>query len=835
MDRRDFLKAGALVSASSLFEPGYVAAEAAGRNRIAIRLGTTETVKTRLAARELLSGLRKLFAGSEVTSTSGSSPVSGIALALKVEGSRFKGTEDYEITRTTEGASICAASEQALLYAVFDFLERQGMVFGIDGASLPIDRADALSLPEQGRPWMASPRFAVRGLLPWPDFLNCISIYNDEDFKTYFAAMLRMRFNMFGMHVYTQNDTNVMAESYLSFDFAGSGHRAALEDSTMSSWGYLPQRTSTFKMGAAEFFDHETFGSDATRLGADNWDIAARTTDMLRKAFNFAQELGIRTGIGFEPYQNPAEIARALPPEALSHPGGLIESRTGRDLLERRLADLLERYPMVDYVWLWQDEAANWDGRKKDVPLSTTPFTQAYDFLKRHAPQKRLVVAGWGGVARYFENLHQRLPEDIVFSALSDTLGWDPVNEAFGKLGSRERWPIPWIEDDPSMWFPQFRASRFEMDMKRAQDFGCQGMLGIHWRHRVIDPTATYFARAGWDANLTATAHYRNFSAAQASGERVEKLATLFDDCDRKRAISSTFLGTYDKAGFANHNDMTGDYSEAFNYSISEPELALLPLQQAMAERFRRLTAEAASPLERNRIGYFAGFVGFMVPYCDAFEMAHKLDAVLKQAVELRAAGKQDEARAAVTHHGVPMWLAMAPLVRQAMLDFQDIVATRNDLGQLASMQNKFVRIALERLRFSIKEFVDELPPEMDRAYASAIVPDTGIRPRLFIPTRPSLLKPAESLRIFIVAPGLVVSGLEEGGAVKLHTRRQGATQWQTSSAAHAGRDVYSAQLGPFAAGDGTIDYYASAPGTPEPLSDPPLAPVNVYTLNIVS
>ena len=343
----------------------------------------------------------------------------------------------------------------------------------------------------------------MRGLLPWPDFLNCISVYNEEDFKAYFAAMLRMRFNTFGMHVYTQNDPGPLAESYLSFDFAGSGHRSALEDTTMTSWGYLPQRTSTFKMGAAQFFDTETFGSDATRMGADNWDIASRTTAMLRTAFDFAGELGIRTGIGFEPYQNPAEIVRALPPEALSHPGGFIESSTAHDLLDRRLGDLLERYPMVDHVWLWQDENANWESRSKNVPLSITPFAQAHDFLRRHAPSKRLVLAGWGGVTRHFESLHHRLPEDMIFAALSDSLGWDPVNEAFGKLGSRERWPIPWIEDDPSMWFPQFRASRFQTDMKRAEDFGCQGMLGIHWRHRIIDPTATYLARASWDKQLT--------------------------------------------------------------------------------------------------------------------------------------------------------------------------------------------------------------------------------------------------------------------------------------------------------------------------------------------
>ncbi len=485
---------------------------------------------------------------------------------------------------------------------------------------------------------------------------------------------------------------------------------------------------------------------------------------------------------------------------------------------------------MVDYVWLWQDERSNWESRKKNVPLSIAPFVQAHDFLKRHAPQKRLVLAGWGGVTRNFEFLNQRLPEDIIFSALSDSLGWDPVNEAFGKLGGRERWPIPWIEDDPSMWLPQFRASRFQSDMKRAQDFACQGILGIHWRHRVVDPTATYLARACWDPELTAPNHYRSFCAAQASGERAEKLATLFDDCDRNHAISSTFLGAFDKEGFAIRNEIAGDYSEAFNYSETEPELAVLPKQREMADHFRRLASQATTALERERIGYFAGFVGLMVPYCDALETAHKLDAVLKHAVELRAANKLGNARAEVVQHGIPLWLAMAPDVRATMLEFQHIIATRNDLGQLASMQNKLVRIALERLRLSIKEFVDELPPEMEQSYESAIAPEQGMTPRLFIPTRPSLLKPGEELRIFIVAPGL-----EEGSAVTFHTRRQGASHWESIAALHAGRDVYAVHLGPFNVGDRGIEYYASAIAGSQLLCDPPEAPANVYMLNLLS
>src|SRR5262249_56442479 len=135
-------------------------------------------------------------------------------------------------------------------------------------------------------------------------------------------------------------------------------------------------------------------------------------------------------------------------------------------------------------------------------------------------------------------------------------------------------------------------------------------------------------------------------------------------------------------------------------------DLTVLAKQRETAARFRQLAGAAASPLERDRIGYFAGFVGFVVPYCDAYELAHKTDLVLKQAVDLRKAGSADQARALVAQQAVPLWLQMAPLVRQAMLEYQAVIATRNDQGQLASMQNKLVRISLERLRLSIKEFL---------------------------------------------------------------------------------------------------------------------------------
>jgi hypothetical protein len=828
MDRRDFVKSGALAAASGLVHIPRGLAQPSRPHRITVETQAVSSRKVRLAALELIVGLRSNNSAREIVESNGETSTGSVVLTLSIDRSSFKTEQDYEISASRNGAILKASGEQALLYAVFDFLERQGLVFGIDGTTVPIDRMPFM-LPAASQPWIGSPRFAVRGLLPWPDFLNCISVYNEEDFQSYFANMLRMRFNIFGMHVYTQNDP--LAESYLSFDFAGIGQRATLEDSTMTSWGYLPQKTSTYKMGAAQFYDGNMFGSDATRKATGNWDKAIRTAKMLRSAFRYASELGICTGIGFEPYQNPTEIVRALPPEALSCPGGFIESRTAHALLERRLGDLLERYPMVDYVWLWEDENANWESRKKNIPLSITPFAQAHDFLRRHAPNKKLVLAGWGGVTRNFQSLHQRLPGDIIFSALNDSLGWDPVNEAFGKLDGRERWPIPWLEDDPSMWLPQFRASRFEMDMKRAESFGCQGMLGIHWRSRIVDPTSTYFGRANWDATLTATKHYTVFSTTQASGDRGEKLASLFVDCDQGRQILSTFTGKYDVEGHAVTIETTPDYDQGFKYWQSPFKERLIASENHIAQNFLHLASGASSVTEKERLAYFSGFVNMTALYGETYNTAHQLGEVLAAATKSRNEGKLAAAKATILRDGVPLWLTMAAFARRTMLEYQSIISTRDEQGQLASMQNKFVRIALDRLRLSIGEFIGEFPEELDRGYIRAIAADVTAPSRVFIPTRPSILKAGEIVRLFIAAPS---NGNIQ--TVKLYTLVDGNASWNVQSAMHAGRNVFEATIGPFPIANKIVSYYVSATilGENGQHTAPLEAPNSVYTLNII-
>ena len=168
-------------------------------------------------------------------------------------------------------------------------------------------------MPDAGQPWTAAPTFPVRGLLPWPDFFNCISVYNREDWRAYLEAMVRMRFNTLGIHVYGQEDQ--WAESFLSFEYGGVGHLSHLDTTVSDRWGYLPQRTSRYGMSAAQYFDDEIFGANSTRRARGPWEAAELAQRDWREAFAYAEQLGIRTGVGFEPYRVPEEIRRACPPE----------------------------------------------------------------------------------------------------------------------------------------------------------------------------------------------------------------------------------------------------------------------------------------------------------------------------------------------------------------------------------------------------------------------------------------------------------------------------------------------------------------------------------------
>jgi len=871
IDRREFLQgSAALLGAGSVYPAEKIRASASGQEsnregtinngRLSMNFapGANQKVwilaaggagfQERLAGKELARGLRGLGLARAPIEATGSGAEAGtedIIFTLRVNMEAFQNPEAYEILHEPskgKGSRIrlTGATPQAVLYAVFDFLERQGVFFGLEGDAYPLHAARNLNLPPVNHPWQGEPRFKTRGLLPWPDFLNCITVYNREEHRAYLEAMLRMRFNTLGIHVYS--GSKQWTESFLSFEYAGVGHLAYTDTTATNRWGYIPEKTSNYGMGAPDYFAGEVFGSEATTHATSCWEDQRLAQQLWGETFQYARKLGIRTGVGFEPYQIPDEIYRAAPPEAYyatspnpKVPGPRLDPKSvaARDILEARLGNLLEAYPTVDYVWLWEDEAMNWASQKEKVPLAVTPYRQAYDFLKRHAPDKRLVISGWGGVVRHFAQFHQQLPQDVIFTSLNDNLGWDPVSEEYGKLGERERWPIPWLEDDPAMWLPQFHVHRGKRDLDLAGQFGCQGVLGIHWRNRMMNAGAGFQSRASWNRTVQPAEFFRDFAAVQAEGSRAQELADILTRTDRDRLILNSFTGKI-VDGHHQTRAYAGDYSEAFEFWEGyEPPEEVRVSQARVAQQLRALTAKASSPAERERLEYLTGYIEFLVPYSESWVLASHVQQVLQEAHTLKQDGKTAEARQKVLEQGVPLWQKLASRVREALLTYQQIVTERNEQGALASIHNKYERLALFRLRLSMKEYLGELPAEVETHFHEVRRQDATARPRLFIPTRPSALAPGEKVRIFAVAPGG-----ESTLRVKLFLRGAAWGKWQSFPMEPAGRRTYVKEIEASPADMPLIEYYVeaefSAPGGSRLLTAPAGAPQKSYAMTLL-
>jgi hypothetical protein len=371
-------------------------------------------------------------------------------------------------------------------------------------------------------------------------------------------------------------------------------------------------------------------------------------------------------------------------------------------------------------------------------------------------------------------------------------------------------------------------------DMNLAEQYGCQGLMGIHWRHRIMDVDAGFQSANSWDKGVAPTQFFQRFAGAQARAPRASSLAKMLEDTDRDRLILCTWTGKIKKDGHAETNAFSGDYAEAFAFWEDHvPSDSVVKSQAEVARQLRALTDAASSPAEHERLNYLTRFVEFLTPYSESWTLAHNLHLQLQKANDLKKQNKVTEARQLILTEGVPLWLKMAPKVREVFLQYQEIVSTREDQGQLASMHNKYERLALYRLRSSMKEFLGELPPEVERSFADLRKADGKALPRTFVPTRPTMLRKGERVRINVVVPGAaqVVSAT-------LFTRALETQAWSPTPMKLVQRKTFTAELQWRESTGPLLDYYVAAEletdGSRKTLTSPPEAPHRFYSATMV-
>lgn len=727
------------------------------------------------------------------------------------------GADGYALRRVGDLVAIVGADEAGAVYGVYALLEEAyGCGFFLGSEVIPAGTAPLLP-PHLDL--SRAPAFATRGLLPWYDFLSGPTAWNLEDYQLYIDRMVRMGLNFLGLHVYSEGSVNRSggAEPFLSFTYRGVGHDAYLDTTQTSRWGYQPMRTSVFAYGTDQVFAGEVFGAEAAIAARGPLDAAARAKSLLSDALSYAKRRGLKICVGFEPAAVPEETLRALPSNAKrsrrDDDGSLhqvldLSSVVAHDVLRIRLDDLLTTYPAVDAIWLWQNEDAAWALQRPDtdtLPFDVSYLRAAYDYLRQRAPGVQLVISGWGAVHQLFDQMHQELPSDIAFSALHHNLGTSETAAVYGRLKGRSRWPIPWLEDDATLWQPQYHVGRFHNDIVRARQFGADGMIGIHWRTRVIDHNASYFARSLWQPDLSPDDFYQWYGQRLAGQEQGPKLGATLTAIDQSHHwpgyLDDRHVGSTEWSG--GHSNEAG---KAFSPLPTAPDV--VEAFSRFVEDLQTLASSLPDEASRERLRYHLSQAAFSQHYVVSQQEAAAIDTLVQEAI----AGERKLSAAELSQARDHLERLFAA-VRQAVETFAAMICTTADLGVLASLNQKYVQRAIWQRVDAIRQVAVDpsAVPEPDLAPADS----AG---RLFVPV------PPDSVTSDGVGLQVIVQNAR-ATAVSLHMASLSGEDEETAELTRLNRGVWRGTL----RGRSSVIYWIEAT-TPTGTLRAPEAPDQTYS-----
>lgn len=420
--------------------------------------------------------------------------------------------------------------------------------------------------------------FAIRGTLPWHNFLSGPTAWNEEDYVRYLDRLQALGLNLVTFHCYTGGAERyaTYVEPLIRIEYRDVLPEASLDTSLTARWGYRPMPVSEFVFDTHKLFKlpagATAFGADAAVLARTNEERYRNAQGLMRRVIELAHARGLQVGLGFEFGIHPPEFASVVPPNAWIR-GAMLPDPThpaSIEILRATLDDILRAYPGLDWVWLWLHELTMYVGQPRltgrflelarrdaqhfaEANNDGTIFTglwalaylrAAHEHLARRAPRVRLALSGWGGGAQLphlLRGLDRALPTNIVFTCLNPDQGWSPQPDVLGEIAKRRPvWAIPWLEGDLQLWHLQPRVSLMREQVLLARQQGLQGVLAIHWRTEEtranLEAFARYAARPG--EAPTVEEFYRRDCEEQFGKGAALELATKLAALDRTQALA---------------------------------------------------------------------------------------------------------------------------------------------------------------------------------------------------------------------------------------------------------------------------------------------------------
>ncbi len=395
---------------------------------------------------------------------------------------------------------IIGGSPQGTLYGAYAFAENLGVRFYLHGDVIPDQK---LSRGLQAVNETGTPLFETRGIQPFHDFPEGPDWWTLQDYKAYFAQMVKMKMNFFGLHTYPEGGVGpeplvwIGTKDQLNEDgTVKSAYQSRHFTTTSGTWSYTAKLTENYSNQLGNLFSDNSYGTDYM-MGINGWpageqaeiDLFNQSGKFFGQAFSFAKSLGLKTCVGTEtPLTVPKRVKDKFPAmKTVDYYTGMFEW-------------IKKNYP-VDYYWFWTPEDWTWSGNTKEhLQVTIDDLKAAQEAVAAAGNPFQLATCGWVlGPVQDRSMFDQFLPKSWPMSCINQQVGFTPVDPGFAKVTGRPLWAIPWMEDDPALTSMQLWAGRMRADAADALSYGCSGLIGIHWRTKTLQTNVSALAQAGWD------------------------------------------------------------------------------------------------------------------------------------------------------------------------------------------------------------------------------------------------------------------------------------------------------------------------------------------------
>jgi hypothetical protein len=721
---------------------------------------------------------------------------------------------------------VAGGDDVAVLYAAYRLAEHWGVRFYLHGDVLP-DAQTRLGLPVLDE--NVAPLFALRGIQPFHDFPEGPDWWNRDDYLAILSQLPKLRMNFFGLHTYPEGGPNAEPTVWIGqkSDVGSDGrvkfsYPASYQNTLRGNWCYTAKKTGDYALGAAQLFDRDDFGAEVMRgqipqpTTPDGCNLVfERTADLLRTAFVHARQLGVKTCVGTETALTVPQVLR----ERLKAQG---KDPADPAVLKELYAGIYRRiqkaYP-IDYYWFWTPEGWTWEGTKDEQIKRTIDDLLAGVGAATNADVPfKLATCGWVlGPQQDRAMFDKVLPKNVAVSCINREVGKTPVDKGFADVSGRGKWAIPWLEDDPALTSPQLWVGRMRRDAADARRYGCDGLMGIHWRTRVLGPAVSALAQAAWTQDAWNPAPGAPLTTSRVEGPEGGSFAGF-----PSNPIAGTNLGRV----YPPTTDFYGDWArQHFGPEVGAPAAALFekidgklprpsdwvdgpggirpdprPWDQAakdyaFVDEFAALQSRVKGAGNRERFDWWL----HTFQYLRAMGQVNCLWARYTNTIgQVQVASDEARQKQLARDNALP---ARRQLVAAVTELYQNLLATVSNPGELGTVMNweahNFPGLLTRPGEELAKLLGEPLPADAQLA--------TGYRGplRVIVPTVRTSVNPGEALELKVL---VLSEAPPKEGAV--HWRVLGQGGFNRVPLTSVARGVYSARLGAAHASQEALEYY---------------------------